>query len=183
MIHPIFETSSSLNCSRMPKKPLKTNKWSTYQRKSYTISWQNGHKWLVGSNKNCCVVQIFSQSCNIFIPNDNLGTTINSCLFGFTIENRILGVSKFKSIYFQSDQNFWPRPEILCFFFKKGQNLAKRAEFYTISQNPIAARDGTLWMMSVWCLVYIIDKVVPRIIGEIAIFYYFRPVKTRIFRF
>ena len=98
------------------------------------------------SNKNCCVVQIFSQSCNIFIPNDNLGTTINSCLFGFTIENRILGVSKFKSIYFQSDQNFWPRPEILCFFFKKGQNLAKRAEFYTISQNPIAVRDGTLWM-------------------------------------
>ena len=135
------------------------------------------------SNKNCCVVQIFSQSCNIFIPNDNLGTTINSCLFGFTIENRILGVSKFKSIYFQSDQNFWPRPEILCFFFKKGQNLTKRAEFYTISQNPIAARDGTLWMMSVWCLVYIINKVVPRIIGEIAIFYYFRPVKTRIFRF
>ena len=78
------------------------------------------------SNKNCCVVQIFSQSCNIFIPNDNLGTTINSCLFGFTIENRILGVSKFKSICFQSDQNFWPRPEILCFFLQKRPEFGKK---------------------------------------------------------
>ena len=135
------------------------------------------------SNKNCCVVQIFSQSCNIFIPNDNLGTTINSCLFDFTIENRILGVSKFKSIYFQSDQNFWPRPEILCFFFKKGQNLAKRAEFYTISQNPIAARDGALWMMSVWCLVYKSNKVVLRIIGIMQYFIILGPKQARIFRF
>ena len=135
------------------------------------------------SNKNCRVVQIFSQLCNNFIPNDNLGTTINSCLFGFTIENRILGVSKFKSIYFQSDQNFWPRPEILCFFFKKGQNLAKRAEFYTISQNPIAARDGTLWMMSVWCLVYKSNKVVLRIIGIMQYYIILGPKQARIFRF
>ena len=67
---------------------------------------------------------------------------------------------------FHSGQNFWLRPEILAFFQKArnrpekarkgqnlynlpqkkpetGQNFAKRAEIYTISQIPIAVRDGT----------------------------------------